>query len=85
MPNEPAAHSDQSTPANHTDDVAASAGAPRASKTKPTIRHRILRTSGLLAIIYVGVCIGLVVMETRLLFPGAYGKEHLDGSESLRA
>ncbi|ELP31449.1 alpha/beta hydrolase [Rhodopirellula baltica] len=72
MPNEPAAHSDQSTPANHTDDVAVSAGAPRASKTKPTIRHRILRTSGLLAIIYVGVCIGLVVMETRLLFPGAY-------------
>ncbi|MCR9211640.1 MAG: alpha/beta hydrolase [bacterium] len=72
MPNEPAAHSEQANPAVRETDEAASAGSQRASNPKPTIRHRILRTTGLLAIIYVGVCVGLVVMETRLLFPGAY-------------
>lgn len=72
MPNELAAHSEQANPADREMDEAVSAGSQRASKTKPTIRHRILRTTGLLAIIYVGVCVGLVVMETRLLFPGAY-------------
>jgi fermentation-respiration switch protein FrsA (DUF1100 family) len=72
MPNEPAAHSEQANPAVREMDGAASGGSQRASKTKPTIRHRILRTTGLLAIIYVGVCVGLVVMESRLLFPGAY-------------
>ncbi|EMB18228.1 alpha/beta hydrolase [Rhodopirellula europaea] len=72
MPNEPAAHPEQANPADREMDEAASAGSQRASKPKPTIRHRVLRTTGLLAIIYVGVCVGLVVMETRLLFPGAY-------------
>lgn len=72
MHNEPAAHPEQANPADRETDGAASAGSQRASKPKPTIRHRILRTTGLLAIIYVGVCVGLVVMETRLLFPGAY-------------
>ncbi|EMI23277.1 alpha/beta hydrolase [Rhodopirellula europaea] len=72
MPNEPAAHPEQANPADREMDGAASAGSQRASKPKPTIRHRILRTTGLFAIIYVGVCVGLVVMETRLLFPGAY-------------
>lgn len=72
MPNEPAAHPEQANPADRETDGAVSAGSQRASKPKPTIRHRILRTTGLLAIIYVGVCVGLVVMESRLLFPGAY-------------
>ncbi|MCC9644760.1 alpha/beta hydrolase [Rhodopirellula sp. JC740] len=45
-----------------------------ARKAKPSVRRRVLRTGGLLAMIYVGVCIGLVLMETRLLFPGAYMK-----------
>lgn len=72
MPNEPATHSEQANPADREMNEAASAGSQRASNPKPTIRHRILRTTGLLAIIYVGVCVGLVVMETRLLFPGAY-------------
>ncbi|KLU01951.1 hypothetical protein RISK_006135 [Rhodopirellula islandica] len=72
MPNEPAAHPDQS---NLTDRRSEEADRPRDQKArqpKASIRRRILRTSGLLAVIYVIVCVGLVVMETRLLFPGAY-------------
>ncbi|WDQ15052.1 alpha/beta hydrolase [Rhodopirellula sp. P2] len=72
MPNEPAADSDQSNPANRDLDQRSSASADASTKAKPTVRRRILRTSALLAVIYVMVCLGLVVMETRLLFPGAY-------------
>ncbi|MEP0059776.1 alpha/beta hydrolase, partial [Rhodopirellula bahusiensis] len=34
--------------------------------------RRVLRTSALLGVLYVVMCVGMVVMETRLLFPGAY-------------
>ncbi|MFG0264186.1 MAG: alpha/beta hydrolase [Rhodopirellula sp. JB055] len=46
--------------------------AEQTGKPKASVRRRILRTSALLAVLYAIICVGMVVMETRLLFPGAY-------------